>query len=382
MNHKAKKKKVLRRSSMMPAPTLQDRPMTIKAQKRRAKGSLRVLLKMSYKERLMYMTNHTVFTLIDAFLSFWVLLVPPFKDMFIPVEGDTFLLVCTIIIFIFFCVEVVILAYAQEEYFLSTYFWLDLIATASLVVDMIPRDPSEATRQLSAVANFNDSQMIDRFAQLLGRLGRTVRLLRLFRQLRVIKVLMRGFSDNEKAEEACVAEALVEQVSDRMSRRVVVIILVSVISIMLLQYPEIDQSREESTRMIHAAGENGTSTFTFQDTVNKLLTLRKGGQGAQRLLYLSVHGVVFKEWPALPDVQKNQLRANQWEELILNHRTADTLRSTIAAFDLRAEVHSQAEYDVGIIVAVTAILFFFAVLLSWDSVQLIREPFRKMIRAE
>jgi len=382
--------KVLRRSSMYtprPKPVKTIKPKVVFSRKDTIKHAAKqasacFFYRCVNRQKLNDLTNHTLFTLVDAFLSFWVLLVPPFKDMFIPVEADEFLLTVTIIIFVFFILEIIILAVAQDQYFMRTYFWLDVVATASLVVDMVPRDDSRSTRELAESANFNQLQSIEAMAQLLGRLGRTVRLLRLFRQLRVIKVLMRGFNNSDEggggssgSERA--AEALVERVSDRMSRRVVVIILVSVISIMLLQLPSIDRSREESVRLLGAAARNGTTTVSFKTALSKFVTLRETGSG--RILSLSVNNETFKSWDQAPEIQKNELRPNQWEELIL--KTPDTLM-TIVAFDLRPEVKSQAEFDIGIIAAVTCILFFFAVLLSWDSVQLIREPFQKMLRAE
>ena len=388
-----KKKKVLRRSSLMDERPPPESPTTTKTthDKQLSFQSLAIEQDATSlvdkcklwcdKDTLNNISNHTVFTLLDAFLSFWVLLVPPFKDLFISVDADEFLVVCTVIIFVFFVLEIILLSIGQDKFFGSTYFWLDVVATASLIVDMLPRDYSGYQRQLNDSQDTNDSIVSDRYVQILGRLGRTVRLLRLFRQLRVIKVLMRGFNDdekNEKAPESGAAEKLVELVSDRMSRRVVVIILVSVISIMLLQYPELDQSRAESVRILAAVGRNGTTTPAFKDALTKFLELR-ANTASGRLLSLSVNNETFKSWAPPPDVQQNELRTNQWEQLIL---TTDMKATTIASFDLRQIVAAQAEYDIGIIAAVTGILFFFAVLLSWDSVQLIREPFQKMLRAE
>ena len=391
-----KHKKVLRRSSLQtfekqPSPSSSNETKTtahktvfqLAKENQRSRWS-----RWCTKENLTVITNHWLFNGVDGFLSFWVLLIPPFKDLFIGVDLDPFLLGCTIAIFLFFIFEIIVLAVSQKKYFMRTYFWLDVIATASLVVDMIPASNLSYQRQLDATHDSN-AMSFDRYALVLGRLGRTVRLLRLFRQLRVIKVLTQGFGDTEKNGEqqpehgVGVAETLVEKVSDRMSRRVVVIILVSIVSITLLQFTRVDRSREESIRVLTAVGMNGTDTGAFKNAVATFITLReknigKGGHTNHgRLLELKINDIAYKAWETT-EIQPSELRANQWEQLVLTRRGI----TTTASFDLRLKVATQAEFDIGTICAVTGILFFFAVLLSWDSVQLIREPFQKMMRAE
>jgi hypothetical protein len=383
-----KQKKVLRRQSLQvqekqPKPVS---PLSVsQTDKTYPSGTLEKKRNCStndwcYKENLNAISNHGLFTLVDAFLSFWVLLVPPFKDIFIDVDADPFLLVCTICIFVFFILEIVMLSIGQEKYFLGTYFWLDVLATASLVIDMFPKNNFSNIRYISNDRDQLELPEINRYAQILGRLGRTVRLLRLFRQLRVIQILGRSFNDekNEDLDPAHGgAEKLVASVSDRMSRRVVVIILVSVTSLMLLQQPQLDFSREESIRLLASVARNGTTTRSFNDTLTKFLSIRERVENG-RLLSLSIHNKTFKSWSLPPEVQQDELRDNQWEKLVITE--AD--ESIIASFDLRPEVATQAKYDIGIIGAVTFILIFFAFLLSWDSVQLIRGPFQKMLRAE
>ncbi len=368
------------------------------------------------RRTLAAVTDHTVFTIFDALLTFYVLLIPPFKDIFIPASADDTLFVLLVIIFVFFLLEIVVLSWVEKGYALRTYFWLDVIATASLVLDMLPTSTASLPeRTLKATGTESEYINIERLAQLLGRLGRTVRLVRLFRQLRVLNVLMRKLRNDDPASESMgtvspdpgmaklaerrqsimppsakkkdseLAAQLVEKVSDRMSRRVVVIILVSVVAIMLLQMPTIDRSREESVRVLHAAAENGTETQAFQEAISKFVQLRESDNG--RLLDLKVNGKWAKRWPSSDsgELQEDELRYNQWERLALTTGDAAVgadATVTTAAFDLRPEVKSSAEYDIGIIVTVTIILFFFAILLSWDSVKLIQGPFRMMLRAE
>ena len=49
---------------------------------------------------------------------------------------DEIFYVVTSISMFFFFVELLLASLAQEDYFLHFYFWLDLVATASLITDI------------------------------------------------------------------------------------------------------------------------------------------------------------------------------------------------------------------------------------------------------
>ena len=93
-----------------------------------------------------------------------------------------------------------ILTYAEEGYAPRTYFWLDVVATASLIVDMVP-PATVPQRELTLDGITTEGINVVRVTEMVGRLGRTVRLVRLFRQLRVLKVLIRNLNDTGDGEE-------------------------------------------------------------------------------------------------------------------------------------------------------------------------------------
>lgn len=344
-----------------------------------------LMLSFCSKRNINTVLNHTAFTMVDALLTFYVLLIPNFQDLFVPVSADEALYSMNILVFLFFLLEVFVLTYAEAGYAPRTYFWLDVVATASLIVDMVP--PSSVPQRTLTLKD-TDQELINviRLTEMVGRLGRTVRLVRLFRQLRVLNVLMRNLShtgDGEDDvgktdEEKKKASKMVSMVSDRMSRRVVIIILVSVVTVMLLEVPKFERSREDSIRLLASAAENGTTSQAYLTTQAQMLELRKQGSG--KLLELVVNNYTVLPWEPAPAIQQHELRFNQWERLIIYND--DTGLHSVASFDLRVEVMTAANYNIGMIVAITFILFFFAVLLSWDSVQLIQGPFTKMVRAE
>ena len=337
------------------------------------------------KDQINAVVNHTAFTCIDTILTFYVLLMPNFQDIFIPVSADGVLYTMNILIFVFFVFEVAVLTFAEKGYAPRTYFWLDIVATASLIVDMVPSD-SIPQRELSLAGSQDEAFNVVRLTEMVGRLGRTVRLVRLFRQLRILNVLIKnlnqtGDDDDEVGktdEEKKQASLLVSKVSDRMSRRVVIIILVSVVTVMLLEVPNISRSREDSIRILASAAENGTNSTAYLNAEYQLLALRREGNG--KLLELTVNNKTVMAWAPAPAMQESEFRYNQWERLIINNKI--TGLQTVASFNLIEGVKTSANFNIGIIFAITSILFFFAILLSWDSVKLIQGPFTKMVRAE
>ena len=190
--------------------------------------------------------------------------------------ADDGLLVVTALIFAFFLAEVLVLSIAEEGYLLRTYFWLDVVATASLIFDMVPSDHSV----IYVAASDVDAVDTGYIARLGGRLGRTVRLVRLFRQLRLLKSITntRGqarkkketkvspkqrFQDSEESSSRNQSEMdkLVHTVSEHNSLRVVLILLTSVVSMSLLQSPCADTSRSDSLLILSQTYSGTTRSF-------------------------------------------------------------------------------------------------------------------------
>ncbi|KAG2501369.1 hypothetical protein HYH03_001159 [Edaphochlamys debaryana] len=91
--------------------------------------------------------------------------------------------------FIIFGVELILNTVFTEKYFLSFFFWVDLVGTASLILDI----------QWIAAALFNSTEdnalqitragRAARIGSQIGRITRVLRMLRLFRAMRLLKVL-------------------------------------------------------------------------------------------------------------------------------------------------------------------------------------------------
>lgn len=92
---------------------------------------------------------------------------------------------------IFFLIELILSSIAKEGYFLGFYFWLDLVATLSLITDIgwiwneiignedVSASNAEQASQLARAG---------RGARLGTRAGRVARIIRLIRLIRIVKL--------------------------------------------------------------------------------------------------------------------------------------------------------------------------------------------------
>ena len=92
---------------------------------------------------------------------------------------------------IFFAIELIIASIAKDEYFLGFYFWLDLVATLSLITDIgWIWNRIMGTQDVGAANAEQASQLAraGRGARVGTRAGRVARIIRLIRLIRIVKL--------------------------------------------------------------------------------------------------------------------------------------------------------------------------------------------------
>lgn len=140
-----------------------------------------------------------------------------------------------------FAIEVIIKCVCQKGYALSFFFFLDLLATVSMVFEVLP------------VFGISYTEIIDPSAARAGRaarLGTRVgRLLRVFRVVRVVK-LVSLIGNKSKAKEAntpkkvATASAVGKALNERISQKVIIGVLVTMVLFPLMQAPTISDDSE------------------------------------------------------------------------------------------------------------------------------------------
>ena len=183
------------------------------------------------------------------------------RVLIIPKEADFAWSILTLIVMVVFGIEWAGNSMFQRNYFLSLFFFLDLLATLSLIPDIHwmgdelygvggyyetaatvchPLWPSDATESESLVMELNDQDgtaaetaamaRTGRSARIGARAARIVRIVRLCRVLRVFRMMrfmqsMKGDEENEEDEMRANPTVIGKRVSAKASQRVVLIVL-------------------------------------------------------------------------------------------------------------------------------------------------------------
>ena len=72
------------------------------------------------------------------FFTFYALLGDDLRLLLFEKTSDNFFTNLNIITMILFAIEVILSSFAIKDYFLSIFFWLDLISTISIITDIEP----------------------------------------------------------------------------------------------------------------------------------------------------------------------------------------------------------------------------------------------------
>jgi len=72
------------------------------------------------------------------FFTFYALLGDDLRLLLFEKTSDNFFTNLNIITMILFAIEVILSSFAIKDYFLSIFFWLDLISTVSIITDIEP----------------------------------------------------------------------------------------------------------------------------------------------------------------------------------------------------------------------------------------------------
>lgn len=201
--------------------------------------------------------ENNIYIIFMTIVTIFALFGDDFRLLFSPKSGDEVFWSLTVVAMFFFAVELLMASFAQKDYFLGFYFWLDLIATVSLITDIgwvyneivgggdISADNASQASSLARAG---------RGARVGTRAGRIVRLVRL---IRIVKLYKHAHTAIEKRHpdpnnEDITAEELAQiheknakkdipkeshvgqQLSDLTTRRVITIVLIMMFSVPIL----------------------------------------------------------------------------------------------------------------------------------------------------
>jgi hypothetical protein len=243
--------------------------------------------------------ENNVYIIFMTIVTIYALFADDFRLLLSPKSGDPVFWSLTCVAMFLFAVELLMASFAQKDYFLGFYFWLDLIATVSLLTDIgwIYNEivgggdiSADNASQASSLARAG------RGARVGTRAGRIVRLVRLIRIVKLYKHAHKALEKtgpNEDEKEDMTAEELAQihaknaeaqdspkeshvgqQLSDLTTRRVITIVLIMMFSVPLLTlntYVEEPNSFEWGLRLI-SVYENDKFSDGWNETFNTFIS--------------------------------------------------------------------------------------------------------------
>jgi hypothetical protein len=118
-------------------------------------------------------------------VTLYTLFLDDIRTIFIAKEKDEIFFGITLICFVIFMVEIIIGATCRQIYFLTFFFWLDLISTLSMLPD-IGWFWDIVTGEGSNFEAGNAAQLAK--TSRAGRVTRVIRVIRLIRLIRIVKL--------------------------------------------------------------------------------------------------------------------------------------------------------------------------------------------------
>jgi hypothetical protein len=124
-------------------------------------------------------------------VTIYALLASDIKSLSFEVEADKYFVGLTIASMMMFLLELICASIGKDGYWLSFFFWLDLIATVSLVTDIDPLVEAFSGGNEDGGSGATDTATLaraSRGARIGTRAGRMTRVIRLIRLIRVVKL--------------------------------------------------------------------------------------------------------------------------------------------------------------------------------------------------
>lgn len=138
-----------------------------------------------------------------SIVTLWALFGDDIRVLAVSRTGDTAFYILTIICFSIFSVEILLSCYAKSDYLFTFFFWLDLISTVTLLLDVgWVSDALYGTSSDSAGGSQNSQQIAKaaKASQVGTRAARVIRIIRLIRLIRIVKLYKAAEKERIKKE--------------------------------------------------------------------------------------------------------------------------------------------------------------------------------------
>lgn len=202
-----------------------DNEIEVKESEENKKNTQPDSTKPTCKSKVKYVLEHWITTIIFSVITLWVLFADDIKILTTDVSADPTFSILNIVFMVAFAVELIISSIVIDNYFLGFFFWLDLISTFSMILD-IHWIYADVDSRVKAATNITK---VGRGARVGSRAVKVLRILRILRLVRIAKLYKAStkIGEKEKSSQIKVAEEtkVGKKLTDRTTRSVIIIIL-------------------------------------------------------------------------------------------------------------------------------------------------------------
>mmetsp|Transcript_26366 Transcript_26366/g.34655 ORF Transcript_26366/g.34655 Transcript_26366/m.34655 type:complete len:883 (-) Transcript_26366:260-2908(-) len=176
-----------------------------------------------------------------------------------------------VIILVIFALECFLLVISTERYFLRFFFWMDVIGTLSILLDLtwITGDII-----MSSYTGSTNVARAARMAKLAARAGRLVKLLRILRVLMQHNRNQERVHDQSFTKEGGNVQTLSNKIAIKLAKRVAAVVMIQILLLPFLSYNAIDHAPDvtvDSFSLLAAQGSSSCDYNCFQQMADGMV---------------------------------------------------------------------------------------------------------------
>ncbi|CAN0201413.1 unnamed protein product, partial [Ectocarpus fasciculatus] len=291
-----------------------------------------------------------------------------------PSSSDPVLYIILIIIFVIFLLESTIMSIVNPDYFLSFFFWMDVIGTLSIILDIgwiadefLPND--------SNLSQKGSLLRAARAAKLGARYGRLMRLLKFVKFFRFLPCFRKNGEEEEPEPTMSAVRRVSAELSEVLSRRVAALVMLLVIVVPFLNYESKDSSVQAWADVFTVVARNETTTaYDLNGLIGEFKDYYDNQDLAPMSAYVSSPIGVFRE-----NFDADHVRQSNRIEVVERYGVDGDSYKVKLKMDNTVGAQWDAMYGILLIILVVAVLLAFSASFNGSVEVLIVVPLEKMM---
>ena len=342
-----------------------------------------------YRARVGAFMDSLPVTVLSILLTLVILFLDDFRTFLAPKSADPVFYHFTLAIFVLFSVELLVCSVSKDNYFLQFFFFLDLLATFSLVPD-IPYmwDPILGVDSTADPSNPLSLSAAVQASSRASPANRAIKFVRLIRLVRIAKLFelcakTRGGSltlANAAGGAGAVAgmrkghSAVGQHLSEQTTRKVVLLVLLMLFGIPLLQPTPSQQAEEYSLRELSMLSASSTlSSAEWGNEVNFTLSYYPS------ILYLNVSPPTQASSAASASSYTLEYIDPSLSQYRVSELLSVSFNNVLALFSQRDQSRLTGEYNIVTTLVVLVLLAVGAVLFNRNNHRMVIVPIERMM---